>query len=149
MVGSVQMHIKKLNFGYRSAMQTNGVKYFNMLASLEDKHTVKVFNKNYFKLVDKDGKEITKTAKYIVIAVGGRPVIPDELLSVKESIYTSDDIFSLKKAPGKTLVIGASYVALECAGFLTALGLDTTVIVRSILLRGFDQDIANRWKNNF
>jgi len=38
-------------------------------------------------------------------------------------------------------------VALECAGFLTALGLDTTVMVRSILLRGFDQDIANRIKN--
>jgi thioredoxin reductase (NADPH) len=35
-------------------------------------------------------------------------------------------------------------VALECAGFLTALGYDTTVMVRSILLRGFDQDMANR-----
>jgi thioredoxin reductase (NADPH) len=41
-------------------------------------------------------------------------------------------------------VVGASYVALECAGFLTALGYDTTVMVRSILLRGFDQDMANR-----
>ncbi len=29
---------------------------------------------------------------------------------------TSDDIFSLKAPPGKTLVVGASYVALECAG---------------------------------
>jgi pyruvate/2-oxoglutarate dehydrogenase complex dihydrolipoamide dehydrogenase (E3) component len=35
-------------------------------------------------------------------------------------------------------------VALECAGFLTALGYDTTVMVRSILLRGFDEDMANR-----
>jgi len=32
---------------------------------------------------------------------------------------------------------------LECAGFLTALGYDTTVMVRSIFLRGFDQDMAN------
>ena len=53
-------------------------------------------------------------------------------------------MFSLKKAPGKTLVVGASYVALECAGFLSALGYDTTVMVRSILLRGFDQDMANK-----
>lgn len=30
-------------------------------------------------------------------------------------------------------------VALECAGFLTGLGFDTTVMVRSICLRGFDQ----------
>ena len=40
-------------------------------------------------------------------------------------------------------MVGASYVALECAGFLTALGYDTTVMVRSIFLRGFDQDMAN------
>jgi len=52
--------------------------------------------------------------------------------------------FSVKTAPVKTLVAGASYVALECAGFLTALGYDTTVMVRSIFLRGFDQDMANR-----
>ena len=48
----------------------------------------------------------------------------------------------MQTPPGKTLVVGASYVALECAGFLTALGFDTTVMVRSILLRGFDQDMA-------
>ncbi|KAF3855764.1 hypothetical protein F7725_016487 [Dissostichus mawsoni] len=44
----------------------------------------------------------------------------------------------------QTLVIGASYVALECGGFLAGLGLDVTVMVRSILLRGFDQEMANR-----
>jgi thioredoxin reductase (NADPH) len=59
-------------------------------------------------------------------------------------VITSDDLFSLRKQPGKTLVIGASYVALECAGFLNGLGYDTTVMVRSILLRGFDQDIAEK-----
>ena len=42
-------------------------------------------------------------------------------------------------SPGKTLVIGASYVALECAGFLAGIGFDVTCMVRSILLRGFDQ----------
>ena len=49
-----------------------------------------------------------------MIAVGGRP---NELgCEGGELAMTSDDIFSLKKPPGKTLVIGASYVALECAG---------------------------------
>ncbi len=41
-------------------------------------------------------------------------------------------------------MVGASYVALECAGFLTGLGYSTSVMVRSILLRGFDQDMAER-----
>lgn len=58
--------------------------------------------------------------------------------------HFSDDLFSLPYCPGKTLVVGASYVALECAGFLAGIGLDVTVMVRSILLRGFDQDMANK-----
>lgn len=36
-------------------------------------------------------------------------------------------------------ILSCSDVALECAGFLTGIGLDTTVMVRSIALRGFDQ----------
>ncbi|KAL8180289.1 UNVERIFIED_CONTAM: Thioredoxin reductase 2, mitochondrial [Gekko kuhli] len=40
------------------------------------------------------------------------------------------------------LLVGASYVSLECAGFLTGLRLDTTVMIRSIPLRGFDQQMA-------
>lgn len=110
------------------------VKYFNAYASFVDEHTIQVDNRK--------GKVETVTADKIVIAVGGRPTYPG-IPGDKEFGITSDDIFQLKKAPGKTLVIGASYVALECAGFLTALGYDTTVMVRSILLRGFDQDMAD------
>lgn len=89
------------------------------------------------------GKIEKVTAKDIVIATGGRPSYP-EIPGAKEFGITSDDMFSLAKAPGKTLVVGASYVALECAGFLTALGYDTSVMVRSIFLRGFDQQMANK-----
>lgn len=42
------------------------------------------------------------------------------------------------------MVIGASYIALECGGFLHGLGCDVTIMVRSIFLRGFDQQIANK-----
>ena len=41
-------------------------------------------------------------------------------------------------------MIGASYIALECAGFLNELGHDVTVAVRSILLRGFDTQCAQQ-----
>ena len=60
----------------------------------------------------------------------------------------SDDLFSLEHSPGKTVVIGASYVALECAGFLRGVNLDVTVLVRSILLRGFDQVMTIRGSLN-
>lgn len=69
---------------------------------------------------------------------GGRPRYPD-LPGFKEYCISSDDLFSLPHPPGKTLVIGASYVALECAGFLASYGYDTSCMVRSIFLRGFDQ----------
>ena len=62
----------------------------------------------------------------------------------KECCITSDDVFSLPEAPGKTLCVGASYISLETAGFLTALGYDTTVAIRSIPLRGFDTEIADK-----
>lgn len=99
-----------------------------------DEHTLK--------LRDANGNEETVTAEKIVIAVGGRPSYPD-IPGAREFGISSDDIFSQQKPPGKTLVVGASYVALECAGFLSAFGFDTTVMVRSILLRGFDEDMAN------
>jgi len=40
-------------------------------------------------------------------------------------------------------------VALECAGFLRGVNLDVTVLVRSILLRGFDQVMTIKGRLNF
>lgn len=134
MAANINAHVRSLNWGFKSDLIKNKCKYFNEYASFIDAHTVELKKAN--------GTTQRKTAEKIVVAVGGRPSYPD-IPGAREFGITSDDIFSLKKAPGKTLVIGASYVALECAGFLTAMGYDTTVMVRSILLRGFDQDMAN------
>lgn len=54
-------------------------------------------------------------------------MIPADVPGAVEYGLTSDDLFSLDKSPGKTLVVGASYIALECAGFMRELGLDVTV----------------------
>lgn len=135
MVQNVQTYIKKLNFGYKAQLRSNNVKYYNCFASLIDKHKVELKN-------DKGEVEVI-TANKILIATGGRPNYND-IPGSKETCITSDDLFSLKKAPGRTLVVGASYIALECGGFLSSLGYETTIMVRSILLRGFDQDMASR-----
>lgn len=44
---------------------------------------------------------------------------------------------------GKTLVIGGGYIAMECAGFLHGLGYDTTIMVRSQVMRQFDDQAGN------
>lgn len=68
------------------------------------------------------------TSQNFIIAVGGRPKYPD-IPGAKEYGISSDDLFSLQKSPGKTLIVGASYIALECAGFLAGFGIDVTVMV--------------------
>jgi pyruvate/2-oxoglutarate dehydrogenase complex dihydrolipoamide dehydrogenase (E3) component len=45
-------------------------------------------------------------------------------------------------------VVGAGYVALECAGFLNGLHQgEVVVLVRSIMLRGFDRDLVDKVQN--
>ncbi|KAG7160028.1 Thioredoxin reductase 1- cytoplasmic-like [Homarus americanus] len=133
MVEGIQSHIGSLNWGYRVALRDKKVTYLNAYATFTDEHTLKT--------VDRRGKEKVITSDKFLLAMGGRPRYPD-IPGAKEHCITSDDIFSLPHPPGKTLLVGASYIALECAGFLAGLGYDTTVMVRSILLRGFDQQIA-------
>uniref|UniRef100_A0A8C7C4C2 thioredoxin-disulfide reductase (NADPH) n=1 Tax=Oncorhynchus kisutch TaxID=8019 RepID=A0A8C7C4C2_ONCKI len=122
---AVQNHVRSLNWGHRVQLQDKEVKYLNVKGSLLDEHTVKGLTRT--------GKEIMLTAKNIVIATGGRPKYPTHIPGAVEHGITSDDIFWLKESPD---------VALECAGFLTGIGLETTVMVRSIPLRGFDQQMA-------
>uniref|UniRef100_A0A8C4MT49 Thioredoxin reductase 1, cytoplasmic n=1 Tax=Equus asinus TaxID=9793 RepID=A0A8C4MT49_EQUAS len=123
MTEAVQNHIGSLNWGYRVALREKKVTYENT--------------------TNNKGKEKIYSAEKFLIATGERPRYLD-IPGDKEYCISSDDLFSLPYCPGKTLVVGASYVALECAGFLAGIGLDVTVMVRSILLRGFDQDMANK-----
>jgi pyruvate/2-oxoglutarate dehydrogenase complex dihydrolipoamide dehydrogenase (E3) component len=129
LVSNVQDYISSLNFGHRSECMTSGVQYYNKLVTFVDAHTVEC--------VDRRGKKTTHTADKFLISVGGRPNYPDipgakevipclfflsENLFLFQCCISSDDIFSLDRPPGKTLVVGASYIALECAGFLKAYG---------------------------
>ncbi|XP_026542168.1 thioredoxin reductase 2, mitochondrial [Notechis scutatus] len=135
MAKGVQNYVKSLNWGHRLQLQDKKVKYFNLKGSFVDAHTIRG--------VAKGNKETLLTADHVVLATGGRPRYPREVAGAQEFGITSDDIFWLKRSPGKTLVVGASYVSLECGGFLTGLGLDATVMIRSIPLRGFDQQMAS------
>ncbi|KAK1168833.1 thioredoxin reductase 1, cytoplasmic-like isoform X1 [Acipenser oxyrinchus oxyrinchus] len=132
---AVQDHIGSLRFGYSKALRDSKVTYVNAYGEFVGPHQIKATNSK--------GKETFYTAATFIIATGERPRylgIPGD----KEYCITSDDLFSLPQSPSRTLVVGASYVALECAGFLAGLGLDISVMVRSILLRGFDQHMASK-----
>uniref|UniRef100_A0A8C8ED50 thioredoxin-disulfide reductase (NADPH) n=1 Tax=Otus sunia TaxID=257818 RepID=A0A8C8ED50_9STRI len=115
MAQAVQNYVKSLNWGHRVQLQDKKVKYFNMKGSFSDPYTIRGLTKA--------GKETIITAENIVIATGGRPKYPTHIAGALE--------------------YGITNVSLECAGFLTGIGLDTTVMMRSIPLRGFDQQMAS------
>ncbi len=82
-----------------------------------------------------DGR--TLRAEHILIATGGRPVLPD--VTGAELGITSDGFFELAAQPRKVAVVGAGYIATELAGVLNALGSEVDVILRKeLLLRTFD-----------
>lgn len=111
--------------------------YINKLGSIVDSNTVKAYDPT-----DESSEQLL-TADHILIATGGRPkYLP--IPGLTEHSITSDDIFWREEEPGKTLVIGAGYIGLECGGFLTGMGYDVTVLARSQVLRGFDEDMVEK-----
>jgi thioredoxin reductase (NADPH) len=135
MVKEIDSYIKGLNYGAKTELAEKSIKYYNKFATFA--------GPNAIDLVDKKGNKEQVTAKHILIACGGRPNLGG-YPGAEECCISSDDIFWRKEPVGKTLVVGASYIALETAGFVAGLGFDTSVMVRSILLRGFDEECAKR-----
>lgn len=86
-----------------------------------------------------DGK--TYSADHILIAVGGRPVMPT--FPGAEHAINSDGFFELEDLPKRAVVIGGGYIAVELAGVLQALGSEVTLVVRGHRpLKNFDDIIC-------
>lgn len=119
--------IQRLNGIYQNLLEKAGVEIIRGHARFLDAHTVEV-----------DGQQFT--ADKILIAVGARSFVPD--IPGKEYLSTSNDMFYLDSLPKRALVIGAGYIAVEFAGILNGLGVDTVLAYRGErLLKGFDDDI--------
>jgi glutathione reductase (NADPH) len=110
---------------YRNILGNNNVE--TSRAKLADAHTVELA----------DGTK--KTAKHILIATGGRPVLP-EIPGIEHAI-TSNEMFHLEKLPESILIVGGGYIASEFAGIMNGLGVKTTQYYRGAqILRGFDDE---------
>ena len=122
--------LDRLEGVYRSILAKAGVETFDMAAKLVEPHVVELA----------DGTR--KTAKHILLAVGGRPVKPD--IPGADLAITSNEIFNLQQLPKSMLIIGGGYIASEFAGIMTGLGVATTQFYRGEqILRGFDDEARN------
>jgi glutathione reductase (NADPH) len=129
---SIQTEVDRLSGIYAGILEKNGATLFSERAEFVDAHTVKLKN---------SGNEVT--AETILIAVGGRPWMPE--IKGAEHAIMSDDAFLLDKLPENILIIGGGYIASEFAGIYAGLGVKTVQAYRgSRLLNGFDPEVRDR-----
>jgi len=121
--------ITRLNGIYGSLLDNSGVTLYKSKAKLIKPNTVQV------------GDEII-TAKRILIAVGGKPFVPE--FEGSDLCITSDDVFYLPKQPKDVLIVGGGYIAVEFAGIFNGMGSKVDVLVRKKrVLNGFDDSTVD------
>lgn len=129
LVANKNAEIERLNGIYQRLLENAGVTIIKGAASCRDAHTVVVGDQAF-------------TAANITVATGGWPVMPD--LPGKELILSSNEMFYLDQLPKQAVVWGGGYIAVEFAGILAGLGVETTLIYRGdLFLRGFDDDVRD------
>ena len=122
--------IERLNGIYDHMLKNAGCDLHWGRARIVDAHTVAVGDKTF-------------SARYILVAVGGWPFVPD--IPGKEHVVTSNDAFFLEKLPERMVIVGGGYIAVEFAGIFHGLGVEVTQLYRGPrILRGFDDDIRER-----
>ena len=126
--------INRLESIYSNILTNNSVTHYNSRAHLKNNNTI----------VLSSGEVIT--AKYILIATGGRPFVPN--IIGNEHVITSNEIFDLSEKPNSILIVGGGYIACEFACILNGLGVSTTQFYRgNQILRGFDAEVQNLVSN--
>ena len=122
--------ISRLSGIYAANLAKAGVQLINARAQFVDSHTLEL---------PSQGRRLT--AAKILIATGGRPVVPTALPGHEHGL-TSNEVFHLEQAPNSILVIGGGYIAIEFACVFKGLGVETTLAYRGPkLLRGFDEEV--------
>lgn len=127
LVEAKDRELDRLNGIYVRMLRDAGVQLIEGFARIVDPHTVEV-----------GGRRIT--ARHLLVATGSRPVRPD--IPGAELGISSDEALDLSRLPGRALIVGGGYIAVEFAGIFRAAGVETTLAVRGDdILRGFDGDV--------
>ncbi len=129
LIQNKNQEIARLNGIYRRILAGAGVEIILGRGHIEGPNTVSV-------------GETTLSARYILVAVGGRPWMPD--FPGSEQAIVSDAAFYLEEMPERALVVGGGYIGVEFAGIWNGLGAQVTQVYRGeMFLRGFDGDVRS------
>lgn len=129
LVAAKEKEITRLEHGYTANLEKPGVEI------IKDRAIVTGPNSVHLAQGDRD-----LTAKYLLIATGAHPNIPQ--IPGAELAITSNEAFDLPHLPHSILIEGGGYIAVEFATIFAGLGVNTTLVYRGdCILRGFDEDM--------
>jgi glutathione reductase (NADPH) len=131
LIANKDKEIARLEAAYTATLDKAGVKIVKTRATLTDARTVQLAN----------GERVR--AAHILISTGGTPSLGDPIPGI-EHVISSNEAFHLPALPGRVVVQGGGYVALEFATIFAGLGSEVTVIYRGDnILRGFDDEVRH------
>ncbi len=141
LIANKDTEIARLEGLYTKNVKAAGVEIFADRAVFEGPHTLRLLNDNRAVTADK-----------ILIATGNRPTRDlgtTHLIAGGNLCITSNEAFHLDKLPGRILIAGGGYIALEFAHIFHGLGSKVSVLYRGEkVLRGFDEDIRDALHEN-
>ncbi len=131
LIDNKDREIDRLSKIYVRNLEGAGAELILERATIVDPHTVQLAS----------GRKVT--AKYILIATGAAPFVPQHLPG-RELAITSNEAFHLERLPRRIVIVGGGYIAVEFAGIFNGLGVETVLLYRGEqILRGFDDDLRN------
>jgi glutathione reductase (NADPH) len=117
-------YVSRLNSMYESNLAKRHIEVVRGRGSFVDGRTVQAAGR-------------ALTAPHILIAVGGRPMVP--AIPGAELGITSDGFFDLEKRPNRVAVVGSGYISIELTSILASLGAKATLVLRGHkALKDFD-----------
>jgi glutathione reductase (NADPH) len=131
LVAAKEKEITRLSAAYRANLKASGAELIEERATIVGPQRVRLSG----------GREIA--ARHILVAVGSRPTLLPEIPGLEHAI-TSNEVFDLAALPGRLLVVGGGYIAVEFASLFQRLGTKVVHVMRADnVLRGFDEDMRN------
>ena len=129
LVRNKEKEITRLESAYVANLEKPGVEIIRDRAVVGGPNTVHLV-----------GQDRDLSARYILVATGGRPFVPP--IPGAELGITSNEAFDLPTLPHSVLIEGGGYIAVEFATIFAGLGVHTTIVYRGDgVLRGFDEDM--------
>ncbi len=123
--------VTRLEGLYTETLDNHDVTIFKERATITGDHEITLAS----------GKVVT--AKYILIATGAKPYVPE--FPGSEHLITSNEAFHLDEVPERILIAGGGYIANEFAGIFNEFGSKVTILNRSdVILRSYEPALRDR-----